>query len=139
MPPTFGRAPKTPARSSGFYGNRNTKRWQFETGGKERFCDQVLNVVKIPPQETALRLKNLMQQEPILEIKNLKTWYPSKKNFFGKTIEYVKAVDDVSFNVYPGETLGLVGESGCGKTTLGRSILKLSPATEGSIFTKEKI
>lgn len=105
---------------------------------KKDSVDQVLNAVKIPPQETALRLANLMKQDPILEIKNLKTWYPSKKNFFGKTIEYVKAVDDVSFNVYPGETLGLVGESGCGKTTLGRSILKLSPATEGSIFYKGK-
>ena len=79
-----------------------------------------------------------MKNEPILQIKNLKTWYPSKKNFFGKTIEFVKAVDDVSFDVYPGETLGLVGESGCGKTTLGRTILKLAPATEGSIFYKGK-
>ncbi len=98
----------------------------------------VLNTVKIPPAETEMRLQNLMKNEPILQIKNLKTWYPSKKNFFGKTTEFVKAVDDVSFDVYPGETLGLVGESGCGKTTLGRTILKLAPATEGSIFYKGK-
>ena len=98
----------------------------------------ILNAVKIPPAETEMRLQNLMKNEPILQIKNLKTWYPSKKNFFGKTIEFVKAVDDVSFDVYPGETLGLVGESGCGKTTLGRTILKLAPATEGSIFYKGK-
>ena len=98
----------------------------------------ILNVVKIPTEETEMRLQNLMKNEPILQIKNLKTWYPSKKNFFGKTTEFVKAVDDVSFDVYPGETLGLVGESGCGKTTLGRTILKLAPATEGSIFYKGK-
>ncbi len=99
---------------------------------------QVLNAVKIPSEETKRRLENLIIQEPILQIKNLKTWYPSKKNFWGKPIEFVKAVDDVSFDVYPGETLGLVGESGCGKTTLGRTILKLAPATEGSIFYKGK-
>ncbi len=98
----------------------------------------ILNSVKIPTSETEMRLQNLMKNEPILQIKNLKTWYPSKKNFFGKTTEFVKAVDDVSFDVYPGETLGLVGESGCGKTTLGRTILKLAPATEGSIFYKGK-
>ena len=98
----------------------------------------ILNAVKIPTEETEMRLQNLMKNEPILQIKNLKTWYPSKKNFFGKTTEFVKAVDDVSFDVYPGETLGLVGESGCGKTTLGRTILKLAPATEGSIFYKGK-
>lgn len=98
----------------------------------------ILNTVKIPTEETEMRLQNLMKNEPILQIKNLKTWYPSKKNFFGKTTEFVKAVDDVSFDVYPGETLGLVGESGCGKTTLGRTILKLAPATEGSIFYKGK-
>ena len=98
----------------------------------------ILNAVKIPTEETEMRLQNLMKNEPILQIKNLKTWYSSKKNFFGKTTEFVKAVDDVSFDVYPGETLGLVGESGCGKTTLGRTILKLAPATEGSIFYKGK-
>jgi peptide/nickel transport system ATP-binding protein len=99
---------------------------------------QILNAVKIPSEETKKRLESLIIQEPILQIKNLKTWYPSKKNFWGKPIEFVKAVDDVSFDVYPGETLGLVGESGCGKTTLGRTILKLAPATEGSIFYKGK-
>ena len=98
----------------------------------------ILASVKIPQAETDARLANLMQGEPILMVQNLKTYYPSKKNFWGKPIEFVKAVDDVSFDVYEGETLGLVGESGCGKTTLGRTILKLSPATEGSIFYKGK-
>ena len=98
----------------------------------------ILASVKIPQAETDARLTHLMQGEPILRVQNLKTYYPSKKNFWGKPIEFVKAVDDVSFDVYEGETLGLVGESGCGKTTLGRTILKLSPATEGAIFYKGK-
>jgi peptide/nickel transport system ATP-binding protein len=55
---------------------------------------------------------------------------------FGKVLDYVKAVDDVSFDVYEGETLGLVGESGCGKTTLGRTILRLAPAHSGEIIYK---
>ena len=98
----------------------------------------VLASVKIPQSEIDERLAHLLTQEPILQVKNLKTWYPSKKNWWGKPIEWVKAVDDVSFEVFKGETLGLVGESGCGKTTLGRTILRLSPATEGSIFYKNR-
>lgn len=90
----------------------------------------------ISPAETAKRHEKLYQQEPILEIKNLKTHFPLSKNFFGKTTSVVKAVDDVSFKVYPGETLGLVGESGCGKTTLGRTILKLVEPTAGNIIFK---
>lgn len=90
----------------------------------------------ISPSETAKRHEKLYQQKPILEIKNLKTHFPIAKNLFGKTTAVVKAVDDVSFDVYPGETLGLVGESGCGKTTLGRTILKLVEPTEGRIIFK---
>ncbi len=105
---------------------------------KANSVGNILASVKIPQAETDARLANLMQGEPILRVQNLKTYYPSKKNFWGKPIEFVKAVDDVSFDVYEGETLGLVGESGCGKTTLGRTILKLSPATEGAIFYKGK-
>jgi peptide/nickel transport system ATP-binding protein len=71
-------------------------------------------------------------------LKNLKTYFPIKKGVFGKVKEYVKAVDDISFHVYPGETLGLVGESGCGKTTLGRTILKLIEPTEGQIIYKNE-
>jgi peptide/nickel transport system ATP-binding protein len=99
---------------------------------------KVLASVKIPQSEIDERLAHLLTQEPILQVKNLKTWYASKKNWLGKPIEWVKAVDDVSFDVFKGETLGLVGESGCGKTTLGRTILRLSPATEGSIFYKNR-
>lgn len=77
---------------------------------------------------------NLYSQEPILKVRNLKTWYPLRKGVFGRTYDYIKSVDDVSFDVYPGETLGLVGESGCGKTTLGRSILRLVEPISGSVI-----
>jgi peptide/nickel transport system ATP-binding protein len=103
---------------------------------KANSIGNVLASVKIPQSEIDERAQNLMLNEPLLQVKNLKTYYPSKRNFWGKPIEFVKAVDDVSFDVYSGETLGLVGESGCGKTTLGRTILRLSPATEGSILYK---
>jgi peptide/nickel transport system ATP-binding protein len=103
---------------------------------KDNSIGNILASVKIPQAEIDARAQNLMLSEPLLQVKNLKTYYPSKRNFWGKPVEYVKAVDDVSFDVYPGETLGLVGESGCGKTTLGRTILRLSPATEGSILYK---
>jgi peptide/nickel transport system ATP-binding protein len=70
----------------------------------------------------------------VLEVENLKVYFPVKKKLFGKATQFFKAVDDVSFEVTYGETLGLVGESGCGKTTLGRTILQLIPPTEGKIY-----
>src|SRR5688500_16614189 len=73
---------------------------------------------------------------PRLEVRNLKTWFPIKKGLFSRTVGHVKAVDDVSFDIHPGRTLGLVGESGCGKTTVGRTILRLIPATGGSVRYK---
>lgn len=95
---------------------------------------EAINANVITKAETDARRDKLMSGKPLLEIKNLKTWFPSKRNFFGKPIEWVKAVDDVSFNVQEGETLGLVGESGCGKTTLGRTLLRLAPASEGEVI-----
>jgi peptide/nickel transport system ATP-binding protein len=76
--------------------------------------------------------------QPILKVENLKVWFEGKKKLFSKTVDFTKAVDDVSFEVYEGETLGLVGESGCGKTTLGRAILRLVDPTSGNIIFKEK-
>jgi oligopeptide transport system ATP-binding protein len=73
---------------------------------------------------------------PLLQVRNLRTWFPIKKGLFSRTVGHVKAVDDVSFEVRPGKTLGLVGESGCGKTTVGRTILRLIPATSGNVFYK---
>ncbi len=98
--------------------------------------EEMIQKVIIKPEETKARHKKLYDQTPVLEVKNLRTWFPSKKNFFGKVTDWVKAVDDVSFDVYPGETLGLVGESGCGKTTLGRTILRLAPARDGEVLFK---
>ncbi|WP_316571234.1 dipeptide ABC transporter ATP-binding protein [Neobacillus sp. YIM B06451] len=70
----------------------------------------------------------------LLEIRNLKTYYPVKGGFFKRTIGNVKAVDDISFEIKKGETLGLVGESGCGKSTAGRTILRLLKPTDGQII-----
>ena len=80
--------------------------------------------------------EKLFQNDPILKLKNLKTYFPIKNGFFGGVTGYVKAVDNISFDVYGGETLGLVGESGCGKTTCGRSVLRLEEPTEGMIIYK---
>jgi len=70
----------------------------------------------------------------LLRVKDLSIWFPLKRNLFGKTLEFIKAVDNISFEVYKGETLGLVGESGCGKTTLGRALLRLIEPTKGKII-----
>ncbi len=84
--------------------------------------------------EIAERRAKLYEQTPLLKVKDLCTWYPIKKGLFSKTTDVVKAVDHVSFEVFPGETLGLVGESGCGKTTLGRTILRLVEPTSGKLI-----
>lgn len=74
-----------------------------------------------------------MASEDLLEIKNLKKHFPIKGGIFSKTVGYVYAVDDISFTLHRGETLGLVGESGCGKSTTGRTILRLLEPTDGEI------
>ena len=71
--------------------------------------------------------------EPIIKVENLSTWFPVKRGVLAKTVDWVKAVEDVSIDIYPRECLGLVGESGSGKTTLGRSILGLEKSRTGSI------
>jgi oligopeptide/dipeptide ABC transporter ATP-binding protein len=73
-----------------------------------------------------------------LKVKNLKKYFPVKKDFFGRNSSWLKAVDGVSFNLARGETMGLVGESGCGKSTLGRLILNLLPPTEGKVFLNDR-
>ncbi|AJK87327.1 MULTISPECIES: ABC transporter ATP-binding protein [Lysinibacillus] len=76
--------------------------------------------------------------EVLLEVQNLKTYFPINKSFFSKNKDYVKAVDGVTFKLFKGETLGIVGESGCGKSTTGRSILKLIEPTSGNILFEGK-
>ena len=95
---------------------------------------EAINSVIITKEQRVAEHKELYERSKILEIQNIKTYFPKNKTFFGKTIDYVKAVDDVTLDVYEGETLGLVGESGCGKTTLGRTILRLNEPTEGKLF-----
>ncbi|WP_413407516.1 ABC transporter ATP-binding protein [Paenibacillus amylolyticus] len=73
-------------------------------------------------------------QEPLLRIEGLKTYYPIKRGLLSRTVGNVKAVDDISLELYQGETLGLVGESGCGKSTIGRSIIRLENPTDGRIW-----
>lgn len=72
--------------------------------------------------------------EALLTVENLSVWFPTKKTWLGKPVSFTKAVDNVSFEVYKSETLGLVGESGCGKTTLGRALLRLIEPTTGKII-----
>ncbi|MEA3286197.1 MAG: ABC transporter ATP-binding protein [Candidatus Marinimicrobia bacterium] len=95
--------------------------------------DKTIHDLIITPEETARRHEILYAQTPVLTVRNLKTYFPIREGLFSKVVNHVKAVDDVSFDVYPGETLGLVGESGCGKTTLGRTILRLIEPTAGRI------
>jgi len=101
--------------------------WQ---GGKE----QILHDLQITTEERKTHLEQLYSQKPLLKVEGLKTWYPLRKGVFSRVYDHVKAVDDVSLEVYEGETLGLVGESGCGKTTLGRSILRLAEPTGGKVW-----
>jgi len=82
-----------------------------------------------------VKANSVVQSPPLLlEVSKLKKYFPVYKGLMRKVINYVRAVDDVSFNVRHGETLGLVGESGCGKTTVSRCILRALPATEGEIL-----
>ena len=99
-------------------------------GGKQ----QILHDLRIGDEERQNHLNALYSREPLLKVEHLQTWYPLRKGVFGRVYDYVKAVDDVTLDVYEGETLGLVGESGCGKTTLGRSILRLAEPTGGKVW-----
>jgi peptide/nickel transport system ATP-binding protein len=89
-------------------------------------------IVKPPKLETTVA--SGQTSAVLLTVKNLSVSFPVKKDLFGKPLSFTKAVDDVSFEVIKGETLGLVGESGCGKTTLGRSLLRLIEPTKGEII-----
>ena len=102
----------------------------METGGIEN--------PKHPLETRQALVKNitgLASNSPkLVSVENLSVWFPAKKTFFGKPLAWTRAVDDISFDILKGETLGLVGESGCGKTTLGRTLLRLIEPTRGRII-----
>ena len=75
---------------------------------------------------------------PLLSIRDLKVWFPINKGLLRRTVDYVRAVDQVSLDIFPGQIVALVGESGCGKTTLGRAVLQLEPPTSGSIKFRDQ-
>src|SRR5678810_371466 len=79
-----------------------------------------------------------MGELPLLEARNLQVHFTVRRHRLGSAKAWLRAVDDVSFQVAPGETLGLVGESGCGKTTLGRAAIRLIELTSGEIFFEQK-
>ncbi len=99
------------------------------------------NTISAENKSDKIDFKLLQPNEPdlaLLKVENLKVYFPLKTNFLGKIIKEFKAVDDVSFIVNKGETLGLVGESGCGKTTLGRALIRLIQPTSGNILFNGK-
>ncbi|OMP80657.1 ABC transporter ATP-binding protein [[Flexibacter] sp. ATCC 35208] len=105
---------------------------------KGQAVQSLVQSLEIPAEKIILREQYIAQQPPLLEVKDLHTWFPASRNIFGKVLSWTKAVNGVSFTVKEGETMGLVGESGCGKTTLGRTLLRLTPPTGGSILYKGK-
>lgn len=95
---------------------------------------EILDLLTVSDIKLQRRISALYEQEPMVQVRGLETTFAARKKLFKKSNEGVRAVNHVSFDVYPGETLGLVGESGCGKTTLGRTILKLVEPTAGQIL-----
>ncbi|MFA5646834.1 MAG: ABC transporter ATP-binding protein [Bacteroidales bacterium] len=96
------------------------------------------NMGCIPEQNMDKENQRIYSNQPILNVSGLNVEFITQRNFFGSTTRSFKAVNNLSFNLYPTETLGLVGESGCGKTTLGRAILGLTPYASGNILYREK-
>ena len=97
-----------------------------------------LDVRVVREAEIAERKSVLYNTTPLLRVEQLSVRYPAGKNWLGLTNQWVNAVDQVSFEVYPGETFGIAGESGCGKTTLGRTIARLTPAYGGQVYFEDQ-
>ena len=109
---------------------------QIEKTSKKVSTNTTTKIDHEVPKSLALKERIFEEDKILLRVENLKVWFPSKKTFLSKPLEFTKAVNDVSFLVYQGETLGLVGESGCGKTTVGRSLLRLIQPLGGKVFFK---
>jgi peptide/nickel transport system ATP-binding protein len=132
--PTLDRRPQKLLTVSDYMSAEETATGQVIIQAKEP-----AQPTEVTTEEIATRLANFDEMQPLLEIRNLKVGFPVR-GVFGGTKRYIMAVNDVSFKVKPGETLGLVGESGCGKTTLGRTLLRLIEPMSGQIiFEKQDI
>jgi peptide/nickel transport system ATP-binding protein len=105
----------------------------FAGSSEESITGFQSSFAEVSREERASFHRNLYAGLPLLEVKNLSVHYPLPKPVFSRKRNFYKAVDQISFDVYKGETLGLVGESGCGKTTLGRSILRLIEPSAGNL------
>ena len=96
-------------------------------------ADEIVKGMKASEPEKGV-VDYVTDDNVVLDVRHLKKYFPIATNFFGKPTRFLKAVDDVSFKVTRGKTLGIVGESGCGKTTMGRCILRLHEITAGDVF-----
>jgi peptide/nickel transport system ATP-binding protein len=106
---------------------------QIDTGLS---INNFINELTLSDEERNNNLSSIYSEKPILTLENICKRYPLSKKFFSRKRNYLKACDEINFEIYEGETLGLVGESGCGKTTLGRTILRLIEPTSGKITYK---
>jgi ABC-type microcin C transport system duplicated ATPase subunit YejF len=110
---------------------------EFFDGPQHSYSRALLNAM--PRLEACLQRKPLVKMNsasspPLLDVRDFRVYYPIKRGIFQRTVDHVRAVDGVSFRLERGETLALVGESGCGKTTLGKALLNLVPATSGEVL-----
>lgn len=104
----------------------------------EHFLNNDVEIEQVSKTDRRQHHDQIYAQQPLLEVRGLKTYFNTEKPLFGSKKKLVKAVNDVSFRLYEGEVIGLVGESGCGKTTLGRTIMNLERPTEGEIIYQGK-